>query len=474
MENFQGGIFTDKIKDKHSVDLTTGSISKKMIRFSLPLLFSGVLQLLFNAADIIVVGKFAGDECVAAVGSTSALINLIVNLFIGLSVGANVLVANFYGAKNKKDLSETIHTAITISVISGIILAFFGYFFAPEILSLMNTKDDVIDLASTYMKTYFVGMPFMMLYNFCAAILRAVGDTKRPLYFLTVAGVINVVLNLIFVIGFHWDVFGVAFATIISQAVSSVLVLRCLMKDEGDLKVHLKKLRIHKNKLLRIMQIGIPSGIQGMMFSISNVIIQSSINSFPTAIVSGSAASTSIEGFAFTSINAFHQAAVSFTSQNKGAGRYDRVNKILYNSWLYGEITAVVFAVTFVIFDSQLVSLYVSGNAEIAAGVERLRIIAWSYVLCALMDTTVGVIRGLGYSLLPTIVSLLGVCGLRIFWILVIFPMEAYHTVETIYYSYPISWAITFAAHFVCFLLIKQTIKKKLKLKENKTLKKEI
>ena len=446
----------------YSVDFTNGPIAGKMLKFALPLMFSSILQLLFNAADIIVVGKFAGDECVAAVGSTTSLINLIVNLFIGLSVGANVMVANYFGARKLRDLSETIHTAIAVSFISGIILAVVGFFFAPEILKVMNTPDDVIDLASVYVKTYFMGMPFMMLYNFSAAILRAVGDTKRPLYFLSVAGVINIALNLVFVIVFHWNVFGVAFATILSQVVSALLVLRCLMKEDNELKLSLKKLHIHKDKLLRMLQIGIPSGIQGMMFSISNVIIQSSINTFDTAVVAGSAASTSVEGFAFTSINAFHQSAVSFAGQNKGAGKYDRINRILYTAWGFALITAVLYALAFILFDYQLIDLYVEGADVIKAGVERLNIIAWSYLICGFMDVTVGVIRGLGYSLMPTIVSLLGVCGIRILWVSTIFNMEQFHFVETIYYSYPISWAITFLAHFMCYLYIKHSIRKKL------------
>lgn len=444
-----------------SVDFTSGSIGKKMIKFALPLMFSSILQLLFNAADIIVVGRFAGDECVAAVGSTTSLINLIVNLFIGLSVGANVMVANYFGARKADDLSETVHTAITVSIISGLILSVVGFFFAPEILKLMNTPDDVIDLASVYMKTYFLGMPFMMLYNFSAAILRAVGDTKRPLYFLSAAGIINVVLNLFFVIVFKWQVFGVAFATIISQVVSSLLVLRCLIKEESEIRVELKKLKIHKAKLLRMLQIGVPSGIQGMMFSISNVVIQSSINTFDTAVVAGSAASTSVEGFAFTSINAFHQSAVSFAGQNKGAGRYDRLNKILYTAWSYAFLTAVVFAAVFILLDNQLIGLYVQGEDVIKAGVERINIIAWSYLICGFMDVTVGVIRGLGYSVMPTIVSLLGVCGIRILWIATVFSMEQYHFVETIYYSYPISWAITFLAHLLCYIYIMHRIKVK-------------
>lgn len=444
-----------------AVDFTTGSIGKKMIRFAMPLMFSSILQLLFNAADIIVVGRFAGDECVAAVGSTTSLINLIVNLFIGLSVGANVMVANYFGAKQFRDLSETIHTAITISVISGFFLSIIGYFFAPQILELMNTPDDVIGLASVYMKTYFLGMPFMMLYNFSAAILRAVGDTKRPLYFLTAAGIINVLLNLVFVIVFKWQVFGVAFATIISQAVSAVLVVRCLVKDESELKLQLKKLKIHKKKLIRMMQIGVPSGVQGMLFSISNVIIQSSINTFDTAVVAGSAASTSVEGFAFTSINAFHQAAVSFAGQNKGAGKYERINKILFTAWGYAFLTAIVFAAAFILLDNQLIGLYVQGEDVIKAGIDRLNIIAWSYLICGFMDVTVGVIRGLGYSIMPTIVSLLGVCGIRILWVATVFSMDQYHFVETIYYSYPISWAITFLAHLLCYIWIKRRINTK-------------
>ena len=445
----------------HSVDFTNGPIAGKMLMFALPLMFSSILQLLFNAADIIVVGKFAGDECVAAVGSTTSLINLIVNLFIGLSVGANVMAANFFGARKLKELSETIHTAISVSFISGILLALVGFFFAPEILKIMNTPDDVIGLASVYVKNYFMGMPFMMLYNFSAAILRAVGDTKRPLYFLTAAGVINVLLNLVFVIVFDWNVFGVAFATIISQVVSAVLVVRCLMKEESALKLELKKLHIYKDKLLRMLQIGVPSGIQGMMFSISNVIIQSSINTFDTAVVAGSAASTSVEGFAFTSINAFHQSAVSFAGQNKGAGKYNRINKILYTAWGFAFVTAVIYALIFAVFDDQLIDLYVEGPDVIKAGVERINIIAWSYLICGFMDVTVGVIRGLGYSLMPTIVSLLGVCGIRILWVTTVFGMEQFHFVETIYYSYPISWMITFIAHFICYLYIRYSINKK-------------
>ncbi len=447
---------------KHSVDFTNGPIAGKMLMFALPLMFSSILQLLFNAADIIVVGKFAGDECVAAVGSTTSLINLIVNLFIGLSVGVNVMVANYFGARKLKDLSETIHTAIAVSFISGIFLSVIGFFFAPQILKIMNTPDDVINLASVYVKTYFMGMPFMMLYNFSAAILRAVGDTKRPLYFLTAAGIINVVLNLIFVIFLKWNVFGVALATIISQAVSALLVVRCLMKEENELRLSLKKLHIHKDKILRMMQIGIPSGIQGMMFSISNVIIQSSINTFDTAVVAGSAASTSVEGFAFTSINAFHQSAVSFAGQNKGAGKYNRINKILYTAWGFALVTAILYATAFVLFDNQLIELYVEGADVIKAGVERLNIIAWSYLICGFMDVTVGVIRGLGYSLMPTIVSLLGVCGIRILWVTTVFSMDQFHFVETIYYSYPISWAITFLAHFLCYLYIKHSIRQKI------------
>ncbi len=449
------------LKTAKAVDMVNGSLFKSVIRFSVPLMLSGVLQLFFNAADVVVVGNFAGDESLAAVGATTTLINLLTNLFIGLSVGANVLVANYFGAKQQKDVHETVHTAMTISFFSGIFLTFAGFFLAPHLLRLMQTPDDVIDLSVIYLRTYFLGMPAVMVYNFGSAILRAAGDTKRALYILTASGFVNVGLNLIFVIGFHWGVFGVGLATAISQFVSAFFIVLCLVKEKSFVRLEIKKLRIYKKKLLRILQIGIPAGFQGMMFSLSNVVIQSSINSFGKTVVAASAASVSVEGFAFTSMNSFHQAVVSFTSQNIGARKLERINKILYISLFYVVAVGLFFALVFTVFGKNLIGFYTSSPEVITEGVKRLSIIALSYFLCGMMDVTSGSMRGMGYSFVPMLVSLIGVCLFRVVWVAVIFRMEQFHTIETIYYSYPISWAFTFVAHLICFLIGKKRLIKK-------------
>ena len=441
--------------------MCNGSLFKSLVRFAVPLMLSGVLQLFFNAADVVVVGKFAGDESLAAVGATTTLINLLTNLFIGLSVGANVLVANYYGARQEKDVHETVHTAMTISVFSGVFLTALGVIAAPFLLSLMQTPADVIDLSVIYLRTYFMGMPAVMVYNFGSAILRAAGDTKRALYILLSSGVVNVAFNLVFVIAFHWGVFGVGLATVISQYISAVFIVLCLVREKSLIRLELKKLRIYKKKLLRILQIGIPAGFQGMMFSLSNVVIQSSINGFGKVIVAASAASVSVEGFAFTSMNAVHQAAVSFTSQNIGARKFDRVSKILYISLFYVVIVGAFFAFLFLGFGKNLIGFYTTSPEVITEGVKRLTIIAGSYFICGMMDVTSGSLRGMGYSFTPMIVSLLGVCVLRVVWVATVFQMERFHTVETIYYSYPVTWTVTFAAHLITFLIAKGLLKKK-------------
>ncbi len=450
-----------KHEKNRTVDMCNGSLFKSIISFSIPLMLSGILQLFFNAADVVVVGKFAGDESLAAVGATTTLINLLTNLFIGLSVGANVLVANYYAANQNRDVHETVHTAMTISFFSGIVLTVIGFVFAPILLSLMQTPTDVIDLSVIYLRTYFMGMPAVMVYNFGSAILRAAGDTKRALYILSASGVVNVCLNLVFVISFHWGVFGVGLATTISQVISAVLIVLCLIKEKSCVKLELKKLRINKKKLLRILQIGVPAGFQGMMFSLSNVVIQSSINGFGKTVVAGSAASVSVEGFAYTSMNAFHQAAVSFTSQNIGAGKYKRIDKILMVSLLYVFIVGVIFAVLFLNFGNELIGFYTDSPDVLQEGVKRLTIIAWTYMLCGMMDVTSGSMRGMGYSFVPMIVSLVGVCLFRVVWISTVFKIDAYHVIETVYYSYPISWVLTFAAHFICFIIGKRLLVKK-------------
>ncbi len=451
-------------KDKKStneIDMCTGSILKKMLLFAIPLMFSSILQLLFNAADIVVVGRFAGDNSMAAVGSTGSLVNLLTNLFIGMSIGANVLVARYYGAKQGKDLKETVHTAITLSIISGIILTFVGVLGAKKILTLMQTPGEVLVLATKYMQVYFLGMTATMVYNFGSAILRAVGDTRRPLYYLLFAGIVNVVLNLIFVICFDMGVVGVALATAISQTISAGLVIRCLMNETGDIHLELSKLKINGGKFVRILQIGLPAGFQGILFSLSNVVIQSSINSFGEVVVAGNSAAGNIEGFVYMSMNAIYQSAISFIGQNVGAGKYERINKIVYTAELVVITIGVVMGGLVVLAGKPLLGIYTDSPEVIAIGMRRLKIIVLTYALCGMMDVMVGVLRGLGYSFVPMLVSLIGACALRLVWIATVFQIDKYHYIETIYISYPITWFITFVAHFTCFIIIRKRLEKK-------------
>lgn len=454
--------FVTKEKDKkYAMDMCEGPILKKMLLFALPLMASSLLQLLFNAADIIVVGRFAGDNSLAAVGSTTSIINLLVNLFMGLSVGANVLVARFFGGKRENDLSATVHTAMTISIISGIVLTIIGISGARVILTLMQTPENVLGLAVVYLRTYFLGMTAMMIYNFGAAILRAVGDTKRPLYFLMIAGVVNVSFNLLFVIVFKWGVFGVGLATTISQVVSAAFVVRCLLKEQSGIQLQLKKLWIHKDILMKILQIGLPAGFQGILFSLSNVFIQSSVNSFGATVVAGNSAAANIEGFIYVSTNAFHQAAVSFTSQNYGAKKYDRINRIMFVAQGCTIVMGTIFGVGAVLMGHVLLTLYTTSAAVVEAGMLRLRMIGATYALCGVMDTMVGSLRGMGYSVVPMIFSLLGACATRILWLATVFQIDAFHTIETVYIIYPISWIITSIAHIITFIIVRKKIEKR-------------
>jgi len=448
-------------KNHFEMDMCSGSILNKMLKFSIPLMLSSILQLLFNAADIIVVGNFAGDNALAAVGSNTALINLLVNFFMGFSIGANVLVARFYGAKNEKGLSETIHTAMTISVISGIILTVIGIAGARQILIWMQTPPEVLDLAAVYLRIYFGGITALMIYNFGSAILRAVGDTRRPLYFLTLAGIINVVLNLLFVIVFHMSVAGVGLATVLSQCISAVLIVVCLMKEKGPIHLELKKLKIHKEKFIKIIQIGLPASFQGILFSLSNVVIQSSVNGFGALTVAGNSAAANIEGFVYVAMNAFHQAALSFTSQNYGAGKYSRINRILYNALACAVITGLILGQLVYYLGEPLLALYTTNPDVVGEGMKRLGIIARTYALCGMMDVMVGSLRGLGYSVMPMIVSLIGACGLRLLWIFTFFKLEAFHTIESLYFTYTWSWTVTFIAHVICFVIVRKKISRK-------------
>lgn len=446
-------------KKKYEIDMCNGPLLGKIILFYIPLMLSGILQLLFNAADIVVVGRFAGDEALAAVGSTSSLINLLVNVFLGLSVGANVLVSRYYGAKQPKELSEMVHTAILTSIVSGLLLVFVGYFISKPVLMLMDTPEDVIGMSVLYIRIYFAGMPVMMLYNFGSAILRAVGDTKRPLYYLTAAGVINVVLNLFFVIVFHMGVAGVALATVISQGVSAGLVILCLIRSDAEYRLELKKLKINSDKLWKMVCIGLPAGLQGALFSISNVLIQSSVNSFGKIAMAGNTASSNIEGFVYVSMNALYQTSISFTGQNYGAKKFDRIKKILVICLALVIGVGLILGNGVYFLNGTLLQLYTKNPEAIAYGALRMSIICTSYCLCGMMDVIVGSIRGMGYGIMPMLVSLTGACLFRIFWIYTIF--QKVHTLQCLYLSYPISWGLTFCVHMICFIIVFRHQRKK-------------
>lgn len=443
------------MKGKHyELDMCSGPVLSKMLMFAIPLMCSSILQLLFNAADVVVVGRFAGDNSLAAVGANTAMINLLTNLFVGLSVGANVIAAREYGAGRYEELKKTVHTSMFLSIISGIILTAVGTIFAYQMLILMKTPDNILPLASIYLRVLFCGMPASMAYNFGSAILRSVGDTKRPLYYLMSAGVVNVLLNLIFVILLKMDVAGVALATIIAQYISAFLVIRCLMMEKGPMHLELKELRLHRDKFLEILRIGLPAGFQGIVFSLSNVVIQSSVNLFGEVVVAGNSAASNIEGFVYVSMNAFHQAAISFTSQNMGAGKTERIKKIAITSQLCVTVTGIVLGMGAYYIGETLLSIYTQSPDVIAAGMVRLSIISVTYALCGIMDVMVGLLRGIGYAIIPMIVSMVGACGLRLLWIATVFQMENFHSIKTVYMSYPITWIVTLLVHIICFVYL--------------------
>ncbi len=437
---------------KNEIDMTTGSILGKQIRFIIPLICTGMLQLLYNAVDVIIVGRFAGTTALSAVGSTGSLTNLMINVFMGLSVGINVVTAMYYGQKDDQNMHRTVHTAISLAIIAGTMLTIFSFFAAPTLLRWMSTPDDVIDQAVLYMRIIFLGMPFNLVYNFSAAILRAVGDTKRPLRYLGISGIVNVVLNLIFVIVFHMDVAGVGIATITAQAMSVVLITRCLMKSEGAMKLTWKKLRVYKKQALQIIRIGVPSGIQSSCFSLSNVLLQSSINGFGAIAMAGNAASSSLEGFLYVTTNSVQQSAITFVGQNKGANQYDRVRKNLFYGSGLVVLIALSVALVFRIFGTELIGLYTSDAEAIAIGVQRLAMYSTCYFFFGLMDVTSGMLRGLGYSMGPMIIALLGVCGFRIVWIFGVFA--AFPSLQVLYLSYPISWFLTWSVLIIYYKIV--------------------
>ena len=447
--------------NKYEIDMCNGTIMDKLISFSLPLMLSGILQLLFNAVDIVVVGRFTGSQALAAVGSTTALINLFINLFIGVSLGANVLAARYYAAGKQKEMSETVHTAMLFALISGCVMVLAGLFFSRGALELMDTPDDVIGQAALYMKIYFMGMPFFMLYNYGAAILRAVGDTKRPLLFLVISGAANAALNLLLVIVFSMGVAGVAVATVISQCISCVMVLSCLIRTESSYQLSLKKLRIRPAYLLQIFQVGIPAGIQSTVITFSNVLLQSSVNSFGSTAMAGYTAANNIFGFLYTSINSVSQACMSFTSQNYGAGKKKRMDLVLRDCLILTVVIGLLMGGGAYLFGPELLHIYTSDEAVIACGMEILLYTTVTYFLCGIMDLIPGALRGMGRSAVPMLLSVIGTVGTRIIWIYLIFP--AHRSLAVLFISYPVSWLATIIMQAACFFFVRRNVHSKMK-----------
>ena len=444
-------------KSKYEIDMCNGTLMDKLIVFAVPLMISGVLQLMFNAVDIIVVGRYSGSQSLAAVGSTTALINIFTNLFIGISLGANVLAARFYAAGRDEEMSETVHTAIMVALISGVVMALVGFGLSRKALELMGSPDDVIDLSTLYMRIYFLGMPFFMLYNYGAAILRAVGDTRRPLLFLIVAGIVNAVLNVILVVKFHMAVEGVAIATVVSQFISCVLVLWCLWKSESSYQLRFSKLRINASYLGQIFQVGVPAGIQSVVINFSNALLQSSVNSFGSTAMAGYTAANNLLGFLYASVNSVTQACMSFTSQNLGVKKFERMDRVLMDCGIISLAIAGTVGTTFYLFGPEILQIYTKEPDVIQAGMEIISITTIPYFLCGIMDLIPGALRGMGRSGVPMVLSIIGTVGTRIVWIYGVFPR--YRSLFILFISYPVSWIITISLQVVCFLLVRKQIR---------------
>ncbi len=441
-----------------AVDMTTGPFLKKMLAFAFPLMLTGVLQLVYNAADSMVIGKFSGSASLAAVGSTGSLVNLIINLFIGFATGAGVVTAHHIGARDNERVSKCVHTSMALGIISGFSVCFIGFFFSGTFLKLMGSPPDVLPLATLYLKIYFLGAPASLVYNFGAAIVRANGDTKRPLYILAFSGMVNVILNLISVIVFKLDVAGVAIATITSQIISAILIVIRLVKLEDACRYYPKKTHIYKEELAFIAKIGVPAGIQGSLFSFSNVLIQSTINSFGSITMAGNTAAQNADGFIYTCTNAIAQTAMTFTSQNTGAKKPENLNKIYFRCLGLALGIGVLLGALELVFAEQIIGIFTNDKEVVAAGIERLRIMAATYFTCSLMDVSGGQIRGMGKSIQPMIITLLGACGIRIVWIYTVFKLNP--TLNCLYLSYPISWVTTFIALCICYFVLKRGVAK--------------
>ena len=457
---------------KYELDMTSGNLFKKIIAYTIPIMLTGILQLLYNAADVAVVGKFAGDEALAAVGSTGSLINLIVSLFLGLSVGSSVSYARSIGKGDTERANRVVHTAVMVSVIASLFLTVVGVIFAKDFLLLMDSPEDVIGLATLYVQIYFGGMIFNLLYNFASSVVRANGDSKRPLYILMISGIINVVLNLIFVIGFNMSVAGVALATVASQAFSALAVMYILIKESGPLNFSFDKLKIDTDVLKEMVYIGLPSGIQSAFFSISNVIVQRSVNGFGKVIMAGNSTASNLEGFVHMSMNSVYQATLNFTSQNYGAKKEDNLKKVLIYSLLIVSVVGIVLGTVFYLLEPVLAKFYTDNPEVIAYALNRMKYVCLLYFICGVMDVLVGFLRGVGYSTIPMIVSLIGVCAFRVIWIFTVFEnaknsmISEIDQLKSLYISYPISWTITVFVLISCILLFYPRIKKKLHLQK--------
>lgn len=446
-------------KNKYEIDMCNGSIMDKLISFALPLMLSGILQLMFNAVDIIVVGHFSSSQALAAVGSTTALINVFVNLFIGVSLGTNVLAARCYAAGKDKEMSEVVHTSILFALISGIVMAIIGVLLAKPALQLMQTPADVIDQSALYMRIYFLGMPFFMLYNYGAAVLRAVGDTKRPLMYLILSGIVNTLLNLFLVIVFRLAVAGVAISTIIAQCISCILILNCLRKSESSYKLTFSGLSIKWVYLRQIFQVGIPAGIQSTVINFSNALLQSSVNSFGSTAMAGYTAANNILGFLYASVNAVTQACMCFTSQNFGVGKYKRVDLVLRDCMILTVGVSLVLGGGAYLFGNEVLRIYTNDSEVVRCGVEILSITTVPYFLCGIMDLFPGSLRGMGYSTVPMILSVVGTVGMRIFWIYRVFPFH--RSLYVLFISYPASWTFTIIMQVICFICVRKIVNRR-------------
>lgn len=449
---------------KRNVDMLNGNLYTNVLLFALPLIASGIIQLLFNAIDMIVVGQFSGSNSMAAVSSTGSLVSLVTNLFIGLSVGSSVCIAKRIGSGNYESISEAVQTSITIALIFGGILMFFGILFSKVLLEMMKSPADVIDLSTLYLRVYFTGMPATMVYNFASAVLRAKGDTKRPLIILSVAGLLNALLNLFFVVTLKMDVAGVALASSISTYVSAIMVVIVLVTDPGFTRLDIKDLHVDINTLKEIATVGIPAGIQATLFSLSNVVIQSSINEFGGIVMAANGAASSIGNFIYTAMNSFQQTCLTFTSQNLGAKKIDRIKSVLLVCSICVTVIGLVLGIGAYTFGETLLGFYTKDKEVIASGMIRLLYVSVPYFMYGLMDVIVGALRGIGSSIGPMIVSLMGICVFRLVWVATYF--KTHHTIEVLYASYPISWIITALVQFVIFVFAYSKLKKRMSTNE--------